>query len=719
MKAPEQKNKYRGAGFAARAALLAVAAVGCLAMCCSFTHAWFITERGAEQNTVETATYAVTVLDGEGNVLTDGKYVCPLVPEDLHQFTLQAAGTAYTGHCVVGVTAPGQSEVGYVVELAPDQSGAVSLQAAEGSLLAFSFDWGEGENPVEPAHAFGREDTLLFHIENSRTPHLLYEVAYGASPAGIAAYYGVDVEALCTYNDLDAGSANLPIYPKQGESLTYAIPYVEKHPVGGPYVPKGDLVLSLESAGDAVTPANTCILVAGPNGYLEQFWYSNFVRGACTLRDLPAGEYQFTVGNAELENYTLEMTGGMTAAVNENAETEHVIVNTYTRHKGDLMFWLKVSDAKVAIPAEATLVLYGPDDTREIPYAQFVENSLLLTELPTGQYTAVLVKADVANYDLNKADVMLTINQGETAYGELTAEYKRQVGTMKLNMVASGHEVPVSAYVSIYGMDGTYIEVPYANFVNGTFVKENVFAGEYVAKLLAADVEGYDLNTPEFGFTIKKDEVTQSDVLAEYKRHQGNARIQVVAEGRAVPGTARVVLTGSDGTRHEIFYVSFVEDFYTAANIPVGAYTVELVDANVDGYDLALYTTNLIVEKGKTVENQIAVAYQRQVGDLAITVEVSGAALPAGALLTIVGPDGYSNSVACGSCTLNGLPTGGYAVSAVGVELDGYTVAVTGGTAAVTKTGAGVNVSIVYTVIESAPEESTDETSGTQTEPTE
>lgn len=610
MKTPGQKKKYRGVGFAARAALMAALAVGCFAMCCSFTHAWFITERGADENRVELATYGVTVRDKDGNKLDGLKYTCPLAQEDLHQFTLQAAGTAYTGHCTVGVTAPGRSEFGYVMELVPDQSGTVSLRAAEGSLLTFSFDWGEGEDPVEPAQAFGREDALLFRIEHSRTPHLLYEVAYGATPAGIAAYYGVSAEALCTYNGVDIGSASVPLYPSG--DLIYAIPYADKHPVSGPYVPTGDLILTMNSAGDAVTPRNACVLVAGPNGYLVQLWYSDFVGGSYILKDLPAGEYRFTVGNVELENYTLETTGGMAASVGENAVTEHVIVNTYTRHVGEVMLGLKASDEKVKIPDDAKLIFYGPDSAVfEAYWYQFNNGTLWLKDLPTGQYTVVLSGAEVKSYDLIAVETVLTVNKDQTTYTELTAEYTRQIGDLEIRLTAEGHEIGADAIVAVYGQDGIY-GIPYAWFVDDCFKLEDLPAGEYVVKLETTGVDRFDLFTDTVGAVVKKDETVHVDVFARYRRH---------------------------------------------------------------------------------------------VGDLAIAVEVFGAQLPAEARLMVVGPDGYSKILNCESTTLGGLPTGIYIASVQGADLEGYTVAVTEGTAEVTKNGGGISVSVAYTAVAAEPDE--------------
>ena len=147
MKTPKQKTKYRRGGFVLPVALLLCAITGCLALCGSYTHAWFVTERGAEGNEVETATYAVTVSEvydletmesielTERNELGQVQYLCPLAPEDLHSFILTAEGTAYSGHCAVAVTDPDEEEASYVISLAPDESGMVSLQAAKDSLL--------------------------------------------------------------------------------------------------------------------------------------------------------------------------------------------------------------------------------------------------------------------------------------------------------------------------------------------------------------------------------------------------------------------------------------------------------------------------------------------------------------------------------------------------------------------------------------------------------
>ncbi len=728
MKNPKQKTKYRGAGFAVRAALLAVLAVGCFAMCCSFTHAWFITERGTEQNTVETATYGVTVTDSAGTVLTDGKYVCPLAPEDLHTFTLQAAGTAYTGHCIVGVTAPGASEVSYVVELAPDQSGAVSLQSAKGSLLSFSFDWGEGENPVEPANVFGRDDTLLFYIENSRTPHLLYEVAYGATPAGIATYYKVNVEDLCTYNGLDLAAANTPIYPGQGGKLTYEIPYPdlkkEELPDIVPYVPRGDLIVAMKSAGDAAVPEDAVVLVSGPNNYVKTIPYSLFVSDvqdpavvSCLLNDLPAGEYRITVGNVEMENYTL-VTSGTTdpVAVHENDVTVGMIVNTYTRHKGNLIFELSSSDANVTIPDDAELVFFGPDGNFSVSCSELTRGSIVLEQLPTGQYTVVLNNGSVDYYDLIKGDMTLTIEQDETTIAELVVVYQRQVGTMKFEMVAIGHEIPADTYLRVVSPDESSFTIPYTSFVDGVFTKTDALAGEYSVQLVASKVDGYDLIPFRTYFTVTKNEVSTTEIEVEYKRHQGDAEIQMEVEGNTVPDSARVILTDAAGTAYRTSYVRFDENSFTVQDLPTGEYTVTLEGAGIEGYDLSVTAEKVVVVKGETVTAPIKVKYTRQVGTLNIVVNVNNAeiTLPDTAVLKITDPDGKSSSEDCASCQLTNLPTGVYTVSVSGVDLDGYTVTAEGGSAELTKEGATINVNIVYTPVQ--PTQSEQSTEGTGNE---
>lgn len=613
MKNAHQKKTAPRAGFVIQAAMLGFAAVCCVGLSLGFARAYFVTERGVADNPVTIATYAVTVYDGEsGDALRPDasgavRYACPLTQGDWHYFRLEAEGTAYSGHCTVNV----ENEQGsYVIRLDPDESGAVALQAAEGSVLTFSFHWGEGEDPLPPESEVngvsalgvnaGGGDTYI--VTHSTTPHLEYTVVEGASMGGIAAYYGADADGLCVYNGLDGIYEQWEPLPA---GMPMSIPYGQE-PADGPYVPRGDLTITVESVG-AQMPRGATMLISGPYGYWKQLTRQDLTRG-CQLSGLPAGEYELALLSAELDQYDLETTGPTSVQITENGELTAAILNTYTRHVGELKLYLTVDGAQ--LPEDAALLLTGPDGTYRIPCDQL-------------------------------------------------------------------------SYNSRYGYSfGQWEDLP---------------TGEYTVELIGAQLENYDLLADELCITVQKDQQTAVELDVEYVRHVGELSIRLSESGGEIPGTAVVLVTGPDGYRQRISCGSFEGGVYVLEDLPTGEYTVELIGAELDEHTLSVNDDEVTVRQGKTASAVLKAKYAAQVGDLTVTVRVDGAPLSDDAYLTITGPDGYSESVACRSCTLEDLPVGTYRVTVMGAQLDGYEVETGAARVQVTADGGTVTVSIVYT----------------------
>lgn len=382
----------------ARLAALSLCSVLCLALACGFTRAYFVTARASGDNALSVATYAVRVADQYGVALVPDasgrvQYVCPLTAGDEHAFTLSAQGTAYSGHCTVLVEND-QLRQGYTLRLDPDESGAIYLRAAAGSVLTFSFAWGEGEDVLQPdqsasAYGLGAIFGDSYRIAHSETPHHLYRAAPGASLAGIANYYGVSLTDLRAYNAVDA-YADRDALPADTE---LQIPFAAAPPPAGPYVPSGALALSLSVSGDAALPASACLNVSGADGWLQTVPCGDLLSGTSYLTGLPVGEYTLALIGAEQPGCELSLLGDVTLTVTEDAAAEAALTLRYTRSAFDLALTLDVSGA--VLPASACLSLSRADGYSAIfPCTGAIS-------VPAGIYTVALVGADLPGYQLS------------------------------------------------------------------------------------------------------------------------------------------------------------------------------------------------------------------------------------------------------------------------------------------------------------------------------
>ena len=591
MKSSKQKKMPLRAGHVIQAVALGFAVVCCVGCSIGFAHAYFVTERGVSDNLVKIATYAVTVYDGEsGAALRPDetgavRYTCPLTQGDWHYFRLEAEGSAYSGHCTVAV----ENEQGsYVIRLDPDESGVAAIQAAEGSVLTFAFDWGEGEAPLpsgggvsgisELGMGAGTGGSDVYIVSHSQTPSIGYTVAQGASLGGIAEYYGITADALCVYNGL---GDTYDIWEPLPTGMPMEIPRVEREPVGGPYVPKGDLTIRIRSGGDAGTPAHASILVSG-EGFWQQIRYRDFVNGIYVLEDLPAGEYELAVLDADREDYDLETTGDMAAQVTEKGESAAQITNCYTRHVGDLTVQITVSGAQ--LPEDALLRLYGPEEAFQVACERFAYSArngytYTCSDIATGEYTAVLIDAEIENYTLTAEVQEATVEKDQSSLMELDVEYVRQTGGLTIQVSAFGADVPDSAVVLLTGPENVRERIPYSHFVKGEYSLDDLPTGEYTVELIGADVEEHTLTVSEQNVTVRTDKTVSVTLKAKYAAQVGDLTVTVQTDGAPLPEGASLLITGPDG------YSETVACERCVLTLPVGTYRISAQGIEQDGYE--------------------------------------------------------------------------------------------------------------------------------------
>lgn len=195
--------------FHARMVCSMMTMIMCLVVFCSATYAWFTDVQTSAVAPIQSATYSVSVESETGNVCIDENlseltYTSPLVANDMHTFTLTGGGTTQTGYAVIHI---GENDY-FTSPIAPNESITLSIQAAQGSVISFSANWGE---PTDSLSTISDTDITNIHflcdgdlIEVSQTPYQTYIVEKLVTLEQIAAHYGVSVEDIVIYNGLTA-----------------------------------------------------------------------------------------------------------------------------------------------------------------------------------------------------------------------------------------------------------------------------------------------------------------------------------------------------------------------------------------------------------------------------------------------------------------------------------------------------------------------------------
>ena len=112
---------------------------------------------------------------------------------------------------------------------------------------------------------------------------------------------------------------------------------------------KGSLKVTKTTTGNT-TPDDTVFTVTNASGdVVATQTYKEFKEaGYFEVTDLPTGTYTVTESGAEIVNYTLEVTGDMTAEVSKGQQAEIALTNKYTEDKGGLKV-TKTTDRKSVV----------------------------------------------------------------------------------------------------------------------------------------------------------------------------------------------------------------------------------------------------------------------------------------------------------------------------------------------------------------------------------
>ncbi len=203
-------QKLSGRVFYAKITFSLLTIFACLVMIISSAFAFFYTNVGTNDATLESAYYSVEI-SGTSN----RKYTTPLAYGDKHVFEIKATGNATTGYCKIRI---GENTY-YTEQINRGETLFLTVVAAKGTVVEFEPHWG--------THADGRavSDTITHSVTLSAP----YTVEVTAKLSDIALYYGVSEKDILTYNGLTKISVgdNLKIPGAVPGTKPYAVPYAE------------------------------------------------------------------------------------------------------------------------------------------------------------------------------------------------------------------------------------------------------------------------------------------------------------------------------------------------------------------------------------------------------------------------------------------------------------------------------------------------------------
>ena len=192
--------------FKTRTILSFLTSLVCFMIFCSSTYAWFNSNRNCDIQPIQTAEVLLTVQSGEWNGISDNEdyvtYICPLATNDIHSFTIANVGTASTGYCVINAG----GETFSTVQIENDDNLTLTIQAAMGTEIIFSANWGSYQNATATYSVsegnsypvYGDGDCIVI----STTPYEVYTVAEGVTIDMLAEYYGVSAEEILNFNNI-------------------------------------------------------------------------------------------------------------------------------------------------------------------------------------------------------------------------------------------------------------------------------------------------------------------------------------------------------------------------------------------------------------------------------------------------------------------------------------------------------------------------------------
>ncbi len=449
----------------------------------------------------------------------------------------------------------------------------------------------------------------------------------------------------------------------------------------------GSLKITKKLAGavDAASDKTFTFTVTGPN-------YSNTVtitgNGYAELENLVPGEYKITEQNADIEGYTLEVTGnGETKTVTADQVAEFYITNTYTQKLGSLKIVKSVvGGGEEAANKTFTFTVTGPDEFSKTVTING-EGEETLNDLVPGEYKITEQNADIDGYTLEvSGNTTATVTAEKVANATITNTYHK-LGSLKIVKSVEGGGDEAANKTFTFTVTGTNYSKTVTIKGNGETKLDNLVPGEYKITETGAEVEGYTLTVTGIDkpVTVVADQVTEVNVTNTYTQKPGSLKIakSVVGGGdEAANKTFTFTVTGPNYS-NTVTIIGTGEE--TLNDLVPGEYKITEQNADIDGYTLEVTGNGetKTVTADQVAEFDITNEYTQKLGSLKIVKSVVGGGEEAANktfTFTVTGTN-YSKTVTItgnGEKKLDNLVPGEYTVTEQNADIDGYTLEVTG-----------------------------------------
>ena len=462
-------------------------------------------------------------------------------------------------------------------------------------------------------------------------------------------------------NNWQASFENVPLVDATGKAYTYT---VEEINVEG-YTSKvtgnandgfvitntrdtGSLKIekTLAAGSENVTiPSNTTFNVYAADGTLyATFTYADMKDGVYTLENVPTGSYYVVESGAEVDSYTLTVTGA-----NANAKADVAKGQTGTLHVENN--YQKTMGDDVINPVSLTVQKVDGQTGDKLSGAVFTlsRDQIVVNTYTTGEDgTATITFSEAGTYTLTET----TAPEGYVNSGASYTITVTEDGPVEV--ILGEDDLWHQIYNLIMGID------PTEDYEDGilTVSNEKVEGTITVHKTVSLSDNGEATANGDFTFTVKD------------------------TSGKVVD-TLTVAADGSD----------------TTVSLPYGTYTIEETGtATVDGYThtgvtydgqaVASYTVE-VKEDGQAITVNAVNTYTRDTGSLTVTKALAEGSedvtIPDGTTFQVYAADGtaYGDSFTYadmenGAYTLENVPTGNYYVIESNGNVASYTLTVTG-----------------------------------------
>lgn len=432
---------------------------------------------------------------------------------------------------------------------------------------------------------------------------------------------------------------------------------------------------TLAAGSENVTiPSDTTFNVYAADGTLyATFTYADMKDGVYTLENVPTGSYYVVESGAEVDSYTLTVTGANAGAKAEVTKgqtgTLHVENNYQKTMGGDVINPVSLTVQKVDSDTNETLsgavftltrdgktvgtYTTGEDGTATLSFTEAGTYTLTETTAPVGyvnryvSYTIEVTKGgevEVVLGDDNLWHQIYNLIMGidpdqDYKEGVLTVKNDKVEGTITVNKTVSlsdGGEAEANGNFTftVKNADGDEVDT-LTVAADGSDTTASLSYGTYtIEETGSATVDGYTYTGVTYdgqavaSYTVEVKEDGQAitvNAVNTYTRDTGSLTVtKALAKGSedvTIPDGTTFQIYAADGTAYgdSFTYADMENGAYTLENVPTGNYYVIESNGNVASYTLTVTgadeDTQATVEKNETATLPVENLYEKVMGD--------------------------------------------------------------------------------------------------------